>query len=191
MLRTMVPDKDIEDWETMKHKIIGFDRKMSANASCGANVNQLARQPLHVSYPGSDEIAARQNQLNPKWSPFWDKSETKREEINSGYGAQTLHIECHKTVTWTEDKMKILEQMDLTVAIKAKLGALEKELETSVLVSTKPENLSSLFRKTGTDTLEKGEQLCDAERANLYDQSSLTRLEDILKPKLKRNQWRI
>ena len=77
----MVPDKDIEGCENLKHKIIGFDCKMSTRASRGVNVNQLARQPIHVDYPGSDEVAARQNQRNPKWSPFREKSETKREEL--------------------------------------------------------------------------------------------------------------
>ena len=45
-----------------------------------AVVNQLARQLLHVDHPGSDDIVARQNQLNSKWSSLREKSELKREE---------------------------------------------------------------------------------------------------------------
>ena len=52
MLRKMVPDKDTEDSEIMKHKISGFDREMNANASRVGIVSQLARHSLHVDYPG-------------------------------------------------------------------------------------------------------------------------------------------
>ena len=51
MLVTMVPGKDIEDCEIMKHRFDGFDREMNANASRVAVVNQLARQLLHVEHP--------------------------------------------------------------------------------------------------------------------------------------------
>jgi len=150
MLGTMVPGKDIEDCEIMKHRFDGFDREMNANASRVAVVNQLARQLLHVDHPGSDEIVARQNQLNSRWSSLREKSEMKREELNAAHGVQTYHIECRETVTWIEDKMRVLEQtdelkMDLTgimtlqrklsgmerdlAAIQAKLDALEEESE--------------------------------------------------------------
>merc|ERR1719461_852461 len=158
MLNTMVPGKDIEECEIMKHRFDGFDREMNANASRVAVVNQLARQLLHVDHPGSEEIVARQNQLNTKWSSLREKSEMKREELNSAHGVQTFHIECRETVTWIEDKMRVLEQtdelkMDLTgimtlqrkltgmerdlAAIKAKLSALEGE--ASKIKDTHPE----------------------------------------------------
>ena len=41
MLVTMVPGKDIEDCEIMKHRFDGFDREMNANASRVAVVNQV------------------------------------------------------------------------------------------------------------------------------------------------------
>ena len=41
MLKTMVPGKDIEDCEIMKHRFDGFDREMNANASRVAVVNQV------------------------------------------------------------------------------------------------------------------------------------------------------
>merc|ERR1712051_404473 len=112
MLQTMVPGKDIEDCEIMKHRFDGFDREMNANASRVAVVNQLARQLLHVDHPGSEEIVNRQNQLNSKWSSLREKSEQKREELSSAHGVQTFHIECRETVTWIENKMRVLEQTD-------------------------------------------------------------------------------
>lgn len=63
MLQTMVPVKDIEDVEIMKHRYDGFDKEMNANASRVAVVNQLARQLLHVEHPNSSEIVARQNKV--------------------------------------------------------------------------------------------------------------------------------
>merc|ERR1712241_720729 len=98
-------------------------------------VNQLARQLLHVDHPGSEEIIARQNQLNTKWSSLREKSEMKREELNSAHGVQTFHIECRETVTWIEDKMRVLEQtdelrMDLTgiMTLQRKLSGMERDL---------------------------------------------------------------
>jgi len=167
MLGTMVPGKDIEDCEIMKHRFDGFDREMNANASRVAVVNQLARQLLHVDHPGSDDIVARQNQLNSKWSSLREKSELKREELNSAHGVQTFHIECRETVTWIEDKMRVLEQtdelkMDLTgimtlqrklsgmerdlAAIQAKLDALEEESEK--IAGSHPEEAVVIQQRT-------------------------------------------
>ena len=85
---------------------------MNANASPVAVFNQLARHLLHVDYPGSEEIVARHNQLKSKWSSWREKSEMKQEEVNSAQGVQTFHIECRETITWTDDKLRVLEQTD-------------------------------------------------------------------------------
>ncbi|XP_048516280.1 spectrin beta chain isoform X2 [Athalia rosae] len=151
MLETMVPAKDIEDVEIMKHRYDGFDKEMNANASRVAVVNQLARQLLHVEHPNSEQIVARQNELNQKWAELREKAEGKRDALNSAHGVQTFHIECRETVSWIEDKKRILQQtdsleMDLTgvmtlqrrlsgmerdlAAIQAKLDALEKEAQS-------------------------------------------------------------
>ncbi|XP_076171630.1 spectrin beta chain isoform X4 [Ptiloglossa arizonensis] len=150
MLETMVPAKDIEDVEIMKHRYNGFEKEMFANASRVAVVNQLARQLLHVEHPNSEQIVARQNELNQKWAELREKAENKRDELNSAHGVQTFHIECRETVSWIEDKKRILQQtdsleMDLTgvmtlqrrlsgmerdlAAIQAKLDALETEAQ--------------------------------------------------------------
>ncbi|ODM93367.1 Spectrin beta chain, partial [Orchesella cincta] len=150
MLLSMVPAKDIEDVEILKHRYDGFEKEMNSNASRVAVVNQLARQLLHVEHPNSEEIVARQNQLNSKWSELREKAEAKRDELNSAHGLQTFHIECRETISWIEDKKRILEEtadleMDLggimtlqrrlsgmerdVAAIQAKLDALEKEAD--------------------------------------------------------------
>lgn len=148
MLGTMTPGKDIEDVEILKHRYDGFDKEMNANASRVAVVNQLARQLLHVEHPNSEEIKARQDHLNESWSKLLEQAEAKRDELKSAHGVQTFYIECRETVSWIEDKKRILTetdnlQMDLTgvmtlqrrlsgmdrdlAAIQAKLNALESE----------------------------------------------------------------
>nr|CAD7595507.1 unnamed protein product [Timema genevievae] len=151
MLQTMVPAKDIEDVEIMKHRYDGFEKEMNANASRVAVVNQLARQLLHVEHPNSEQIVARQNQLNHEWAELREKAEAKGEKLNSAHGVQTFHIECRETVSWIEDKKRILQstdslEMDLSgimtlqrrlsgmerdlAAIQAKLDALEQEADS-------------------------------------------------------------
>lgn len=64
MLSTMVPAKDIEDVEIMKHRYDGFEKEMNSKASSVAVVNQLARKLVSVEHPNSEQILARQNQVN-------------------------------------------------------------------------------------------------------------------------------
>ncbi|KAG4068736.1 hypothetical protein HA402_002427 [Bradysia odoriphaga] len=154
MLDTMTPGKDIEDVEIMKHRYDGFDKEMNANASRVDIVNQLAHQLLNqftsVDHPNAEQIITRQNHLNQEWSRLRDKADTKRDQLNSAHGVQTFYIECRETISWIEDKKRILTetdnlQMDLTgvmtlqrrlsgmerdlAAIQAKLTALEKEAD--------------------------------------------------------------
>ena len=59
----MVPAKDIEDVEIMKHRYEGFEQEMNTNASRVAVVNQLARQLVQVEHPNTEEILSRQDQV--------------------------------------------------------------------------------------------------------------------------------
>ena len=119
MLHTMVPGKDIEDVEILKHRYDGFEKEMNTNASRVGVVNQLARQLLHVEHPNSNQIISKQNQLNKKWSELKEQAEGKRDQLQSAHGVQTFHIECRETLSWIEDKKRILQstealEMDLT-----------------------------------------------------------------------------
>lgn len=135
MLLTMTPGKDIEDVEILKHRYDGFDKEMNANASRVAVVNQLARQLLHVEHPDSEQIVARQNHLNQEWSQLREKAEAKRDELNSAHGVQTFYIECRETISWIEDKKRILTEtdtleMDLTgvMTLQRRLSGMERDL---------------------------------------------------------------
>ncbi|XP_076312784.1 spectrin beta chain-like isoform X3 [Tachypleus tridentatus] len=163
MLDSMVMSRDMEDIEVMKHRFEGFEQEMNSNASRVAVVNQLARQLLHVEHPNSEEITARQNQLNQKWAALSEKAGHKREEINLAHGVQTFHIECRETISWIEEKTKLLQATeelgnDLTgimtlqrrlsgmerdlAAIQAKLDSLEKEAEN--IQKDNPEEAESI-----------------------------------------------
>ncbi|XP_055912169.1 spectrin beta chain isoform X5 [Eupeodes corollae] len=135
MLDTMTPGKDIEDVEIMKHRYDGFDKEMNANASRVAVVNQLARQLLHVEHPNSNEILDRQNHLNQEWSSLREKAEAKRDDLKSAHGVQTFYIECRETISWIEDKQRILTEtdsleMDLTgvMTLQRRLSGMERDL---------------------------------------------------------------
>lgn len=57
--------------------------------------------------------------MNHEWADLRDKAEAKREQLNSAHGVQTFHIECRETISWIEDKKRILQstdslEMDLT-----------------------------------------------------------------------------
>ncbi|UYV71261.1 SPTBN1 [Cordylochernes scorpioides] len=135
MLDSMVLTRDMEDIEVMKHRFEGFEQEMNGNASRVAVVNQLARQLLHVEHPNSQEILNRQNELNQKWAKLRDQAEKKKEEINSSHGVQTFHIECKETISWIEEKTKILQATeelgnDLTgiMTLQRRLSGMERDL---------------------------------------------------------------
>ncbi|GFT00678.1 spectrin beta chain [Nephila pilipes] len=135
MIDSMVMSRDMEDIEVMRHRFEGFEQEMNANATRMAVVNQLARQLLHVEHPNSEEILARQNQLNKRWSTLQEVADQKKEEINSGHGVQTFHIECKETITWIEEKTKLLQATeelgnDLTgiMTLQRRLSGMERDL---------------------------------------------------------------
>lgn len=88
--------------------------------------------------------------MNEEWAKLRDEAESKRDQLNSAHGVQTFYIEVRETVSWIEDKKRILTEtdsleMDLTgvmtlqrrlsgmerdlAAIQAKLNALEGEAD--------------------------------------------------------------
>uniref|UniRef100_A0A1E1X8E7 Spectrin beta chain n=1 Tax=Amblyomma aureolatum TaxID=187763 RepID=A0A1E1X8E7_9ACAR len=150
MLDSMVLTRDAEDTEVMRHRFEGFEQEMNNSASRVAVVNQLARQLLSVEHPNAEEVLTKQNSLNQSWASLRDAAEKKRDNIASAHGVQTFHVECRETITWIEEKTKLLRATedlgdDLTgimtlqrrlsgmerdlAAIQAKLDALDKEAE--------------------------------------------------------------
>lgn len=188
MLQTMIPGKDIEDCEIMKHRFDGFDKEMNANASRVAVVNQLARQLLHVEHPNSEQIISRQEQLNRRWGDLRERSEAKREELGSAHGVQTFHIECRETVTWIEDKVRVLEQtdelkMDLTgiMTLQRKLSGMERDLAA---IQAKLESLEAEAEKIKASHPEESEVVLERTAKLRQSWESLTRMLAVRDAKL-------
>ncbi|XP_074603103.1 spectrin beta chain-like [Brevipalpus obovatus] len=135
MIDSMALTQDMEDIEVMKHRFETFEQEMNANASRVAVVNSIARRLLQVDHPNSEQIVAQQNKLNQRWAELRDKSEKKREQIDAAHGVQTYHIECRETISWIEEKTKLLEGTedlgdDLTgiMTLQRRLGGMERDL---------------------------------------------------------------
>ncbi|XP_071041629.1 spectrin beta chain [Parasteatoda tepidariorum] len=161
MLDSMVMNNDIEDIEVMRHRFEGFEQEMNANASRVAVVNQLARQLLHVDHPNSEEILAQQSLLNERWSALKDAAERKKAQIASTHGIQSFHIECKETITWIEEKKKLLEATedlgdDLVgiMTLQRRLSGMERDLAA---IHTKLENLKKEAEKNKLEHPEEAE----------------------------------
>ena len=63
----MVITEETEEVEILKQRFATFEQEMNANASKVAVVNQLARQLLQNEHPNSEDVVARQNQLNQRY----------------------------------------------------------------------------------------------------------------------------
>ncbi|KHJ77316.1 spectrin repeat-containing domain protein, partial [Oesophagostomum dentatum] len=151
LLATLVPGKDLEEVEIMKHRFDTLEQDMKNQEAKVGTVNELARQLLHVEHPNSDEILQRQNKLNARWAQLRDMVDQKRAELDRAHRLETFRIDCQETVTWIEDKTRVLEDSEALTndlsgvmklqrrlsmmerdlgAIQAKLDALHKEADS-------------------------------------------------------------
>ncbi|CAJ0579409.1 unnamed protein product, partial [Mesorhabditis spiculigera] len=150
LLATLVPGQDLEEVEIMRHRFDTLEHDMRNQEQKVGTVNELARQLLHVEHPNSDEILLRQNRLNARWAQLRDMVDQKRAELEKAHRLETFRIDCQETVTWIEDKTRILDDSDTLTndlsgvmklqrrlslmerdlgAIQAKLDALHKEAD--------------------------------------------------------------
>ena len=148
--------KDIEALEVIKHRFDGFEREMNSNAPRVALVNQLARQLVHgqqapqQQQQAEDSIDSQQtpsdlssnqlvqdrlNKLNGKWSALRKLVDKKRDDLNSTFGVQTFHIESQETISWIQDKIRVVQSTeklgnDLSglMQTQRKLSGLERDL---------------------------------------------------------------
>ncbi|KAI1288342.1 Spectrin beta chain [Halotydeus destructor] len=184
MLDTMALTRDMEDIEVMKHRFETFEQEMNSNASRVAVVNQIARQLLNAEHPSSDEILGRQNQLNQRWAELRDQAEKKKEEIDSAHGVQTFHMECRETVSWIEEKTKLLqttEELGTDLAgimtLQRRLGGMERDLAA---IESK---LGSLGKEGDRIQGDHPEEVPVIEERNSQIQESWEKLTELLKAK--------
>uniref|UniRef100_A0A915D0N2 Uncharacterized protein n=2 Tax=Ditylenchus dipsaci TaxID=166011 RepID=A0A915D0N2_9BILA len=135
LLSTLVPGNDIEEVEIMKHRFDTLQTDLNNQANKVGTINELARQMLHVDHPNSDEILQRQNVLNARWAQLRDMVDQKKAELDRAHRLETFRIDCQETVTWIEDKTRVLEDSDeLTndlsgvMKLQRRLSMMERDL---------------------------------------------------------------
>ncbi|TKR87947.1 hypothetical protein L596_012272 [Steinernema carpocapsae] len=135
LLGTLTPGNDLEEVEIMKHRFDTLETDMKNQEAKVAQVNDLSRQLLAVDHPNSDEILRRQNTLNARWAQLRDMVDQKRDELERAHRLETFRIDCQETVTWIEDKTRVLEDAgeltnDLSGVMKLqrRLSMMERDL---------------------------------------------------------------
>ncbi|XP_050407107.1 spectrin beta chain isoform X3 [Patella vulgata] len=146
-LTTITMTDDIEELGIMKHRFDSYEHEMNSTASKVAVVNQLARQLLTVEHPNAEEVITKQNQLNQRWNSLREHVDQKRGEIDLSHGLQNFHIECNETISWINEKAKIIESTedlgnDLAgvMTLQRRLSGMERDLAA---IEAKLENLQS------------------------------------------------
>lgn len=156
--------RDIEALEIIRHRFDGFEREMNSNAPKVAVVNQLAKQLSggnqssvarsastqqltiddsidgltatgNVDLSANQVIQERMSRLNQKWSNLRQLVDKKRDDLNSTFGVQTFHIDSQETISWIQEKIRVVQSTeefgnDLSgvMATQRKLNGLERDL---------------------------------------------------------------
>ncbi len=70
-----------------------------------------------------------------RWNKLKDHADHKKEEINAAHGVQTFHIECRETISWIEEKTRLLQSTeeldnDLSgiITLQRRLSGMERDL---------------------------------------------------------------
>ena len=169
-LATLDPTQvnDIEELEVIKHRFDGFERDMNATASKVAIVGHQARTLVQNDHPNSQEILDRINKLNHNWAQLRRLVDKKREDLSSTFGVQTFHIECNETISWIQDKIRIVQSTedlgrDLggVMTMQRRLSGLERDMaaiqskldqlesEAAKLEKDHPEDAQEIYNKVG------------------------------------------
>ncbi|UJR25857.1 hypothetical protein I4U23_007207 [Adineta vaga] len=156
-LATLDPTQvnDIEELEVIKHRFDGFERDMNSTASKVAIVGHQARTLVQNDHPNSQEILDRINRLNHNWAQLRRLVDRKREDLSSTFGVQTFHIECNETISWIQDKIRIIQSTedlgrDLggVMTMQRRLSGLERDMAA---IQSKLDQLESEATKLEKD----------------------------------------
>lgn len=63
---------------------------------------------LSTNAPINDRI----NRLNSKWNNLRNVVDKKRDDLNSTFGVQTFHIETQETISWIQDKIRVVQSTE-------------------------------------------------------------------------------
>ena len=135
LLGTMTPTDDMEEIEILKARFETFNKEMKDNEDKMETVSTLSRQLIQNEHPNSDEVVAREKQVNQRWEELRNLADAKRSGLDLSHNVNTWHIECQETMTWIREKAKLVESTDelgsdLTgvMTLQRRLSGLERDL---------------------------------------------------------------
>ena len=145
MLDAMKLTRNMEDIEVLKHKFETFKQEMETNEPRIAFINETSNKLINDQHTNSSQIRNRQIDLNEKWDYLKNKGGKKDSEMEAAYNVQSFHIECLETVTWVEEKVKLLtatedlgNDLSSIMTLQRRLGGMEKDVDA---IKTKLEKL--------------------------------------------------
>ncbi|XP_075591852.1 spectrin beta chain isoform X2 [Dermatophagoides farinae] len=163
MLDSMVPSRDMEDIEVMKHRFDTFEQEMNANEPRMDYVNRLAEQLHQAGHPNARDIADRNNRVNNRWKKLKNNADRKKDDIDASHGVQTFHIECRETISWIEEKTKLLQSTeelgnDLAgiMTLQRRLSGMERDLAA---ICSQIDNLENEAQKIEDQHPEEAEEI--------------------------------
>lgn len=98
-----------------------------------------------------------------RWNKLKDHAKNKKDEIDSSHGVQTFHIECRETISWIEEKTKLLQSTedlgnDLSgiITLQRRLSGMERDLAA---IYQQVDNLEKEAQKIEKQHPEEAEQI--------------------------------
>lgn len=68
--------------------------------------------PIGIDLSTNAPINDRINRLNSKWTNLRSLVDRKRDDLNSTFGVQTFHIESQETISWIQDKIRVVQSTE-------------------------------------------------------------------------------
>jgi spectrin beta len=108
------------------------------NASVNEAIDSMSnanQQQAAADLSSNQLIQDRINKLNSKWSALRKLVDKKRDDLNSTFGVQTFHIESQETISWIQDKIRVIQSTenlgnDLSgvMQMQRRLSSLERDM---------------------------------------------------------------
>ena len=118
-----------------------------------SNVNQQQQQQA-ADLSSNQLIQDRINKLNSKWSALRKLVDKKRDDLNSTFGVQTFHIESQETISWIQDKIRVIQSTehlgnDLSgvMQMQRRLSSLERDMAAIVAKKDQLEQQAQALEK--------------------------------------------
>jgi len=135
MLDQMILTRSMEDIEVLKHKFETFKQEMESNEPRVTFINETSNRLINDKHTNAPAIRDRLKDLNDKWRHLKNNANAKDAELENAHGVQTFHIECKETVTWIEEKVRLLQatealsdDLESVITLQRRLCGLESDL---------------------------------------------------------------